>query len=191
MFSNLPDFNKFKRDCQGILQSHLSDPSSAFPHLGRQIYGLPIKQTTEPIIISSITGAGKTYDLLQWLVKDKNYRRKGAPKLIIAFKEIKLLAEFVSEFYALVKGQNKSDYDHLTRYVSLVYGDTDRAIEALLEDYDTTGNEAAKTAADFLEKAKASTTLSGRRREELEDASILHNARKPVESCFRWYYCWT
>jgi hypothetical protein len=166
MFSNLPDLDKFKQDCQGILLNHKENPSSAFPHLGKQIYGLPIAQTTEPIIISSITGAGKTYDLLQWVVKDRNYRRKGEPQLIIAFKEIRLLAEFASEFYSLVNAKNKSDYETIRRYVSLVYGDTATAIDALLADYDSSGNEAAKTAAEFLERAKASTAL-GRRREEL------------------------
>jgi hypothetical protein len=105
-------------------------------------------------------------------VKDRNYRRKGEPQLIIAFKEIRLLAEFASEFYSLVNAKNKSDYETIRRYVSLVYGDTATAIDALLADYDSSGNEAAKTAAEFLERAKASTAL-GRRREELEKARVI------------------
>jgi hypothetical protein len=158
-FMILPDLTEFKASAEKVFQAGLEDPSSFNPHLAKSIYGLPVVQTNEPIIVSSITGAGKTYDLLQWLLNNHNYRRKGDPSLIIAFKEIKLLAEFVSEFYAKVKAQSISDYRHLNRYVSLVYGDTGNALETLNNELEATGSETAKLAVDFLENADASTKI--------------------------------
>lgn len=188
MYSDLTPSHlaQFKEDLCRLVALKKERPFDFSPHISRLIYGVECTQTKEPVIISSFTGAGKTWGLSKWLSEKSshgdgvNYRAFGKPRLIVAFKERKLLAEFVCMFKDALKIENENEYKNSSHYIKFVYGDPAENIKRLESEYATEPSEALKRIIRFLKTAPASTRMSGKRRKDLEKATIIFTTHESL-----------
>jgi hypothetical protein len=177
---------QFKENLIDVAALKKERPFDLFPHISRLIYGVECEQTAAPIIISSFTGAGKTWGLAQWLAQKsingggRNFRAIGRPRLIIAFKERKLLAEFVCMFKDALKPEDENEYKHSSKYIKFVYGDPADNIKRLEAECAIEPNDSLKRVIRFLKTATASTRMSGKQRKELEKATIIFTTHESL-----------
>jgi hypothetical protein len=152
-------------NCKNITRAELN------PHILHKIFGLDVEQTTKPVVYSAFTGSGKTVGLCSWL--SKNYKQLEH-KMVIAFKELELAAEFIVMFNGMVKDRSVSEHAHLKRHIAYCFGVEQEQIDkikAKLED--DKGNEMLGKVLNFLSHTDATTSLCNERMIELFKSKVI------------------
>ena len=145
------------------------------PHLLSLVYGLPVEQTDKVVVYSAFTGCGKTRGLCRWLAD--NYRSRITEKskgsqYIIAFKEVRLLAEFATDLYEMVRVRSKSEVSNLHRYFEFVFDpDNEKTLNKLQETSE--GNAKVVSIINFLKNTTASTSLCKKRMGDIHKAKVV------------------
>lgn len=175
--SDLTDelLEKMKTDGERLAATYAAQPYLFFPHIAHSIYGLPIKQTEDVVVISCFTGSGKTHDLIEWL--SVNYKNKGQRRIVVALKEIRLIAEFVCSLYDKIGSRSKSERNNIAQHVSLVFGDVDTTVDKIRSDLRMASTDKEKNdftaQLNFLAHTSASTKLDRERVQALFDAKLI------------------
>jgi hypothetical protein len=152
-------------NCSGITRAELN------PHILHKIFGLDVEQTSKPVVYSAFTGSGKTVGLCEWL--SSNYKQLDC-KLVIAFKELELAAEFITMFNGRVKERSENERKKLNRHISYVFGVDHEQIEKIRTKLDNDkGNEMLCKVLNFLSHTDATTSLCKDKLQELAKAKVV------------------
>lgn len=148
-------------------------------HPLKRIFGLDVEPTSKPVVYSAFTGCGKTTGISTWLAKidkDKelpNYKILPR-KLVLAFKELQLAAEFIVSFNNLVKERSETERSNLKRHISYVFGVDQEQIDKIAAQLsDDKGNKILKGVLTFLGTTTATTSLCKEKITELNDAKVI------------------
>ena len=150
--------------CASILKDHKDHPL-------KRIFGLDVLPTSLPVVNSSFTGAGKTVGLCAWL--STNYKTLPR-KMVLAFKELELAAEFIVMFNSMVKERSETERKHLSRHISYVFGVSQEQIDKIEAKLGADkGNKTLKKVLHFLGNTDATTSLCKEKMIELSKAKVI------------------
>jgi hypothetical protein len=110
---------------------------SNLPHFASIVYDVNASSALyTPFVVESWTGSGKTFALAKFL--SENHKGKLGRKIVVCFKEIRLLCEFAIQLRSMVNSNSEVDYSNLSKYVHYVFEPTEEVINAererLLQD---------------------------------------------------------
>jgi hypothetical protein len=152
-------------NCKNITRAELN------PHILHKIFGLEVEQTTKPVVYSAFTGSGKTVGLCAWL--SKNYKQLEH-KMVVAFKELELTAEFIVMFNGMVKEKSVSEHAHLKRHIAYCFGVEQEQIDKIKAKLENDkGNEMLGKILNFLSHTDATTSLCNERMIELFKSKVI------------------